>query len=177
MSLDDFYIDRGYLSAARRARLNFDHPRSIDWPRLEQVLSSFASGAAARVPRYDFATHSRLSLDTTLAPGSIIIIEGLWLFRRASIRRHLDLKVFITGPASLCEERRLQRDIRERGRTPEQVREQWRGQTRPMFERFVAPQERWADITLEAPISEQDVLNLAGKIEEISARETRAVGI
>src|SRR5438067_11198319 len=60
LSQDDFYLDRSHLSSARRARLNFDHPRAIDWERLEKVLSKWAHGETASVPRYDFVTHGRL---------------------------------------------------------------------------------------------------------------------
>src|SRR5687768_13666250 len=79
LSQDDFYFDRSHLSPARRARLNFDHPRAIDWERLEQVIARFAQGRATSVPRYDFATHGRLRGETALRPAAILIVEGLWL--------------------------------------------------------------------------------------------------
>ena len=175
LSQDDFYFDRSYLSPARRARLNFDHPRAIDWDRLETVLRDFADGRAAAVPRYDFATHGRLHGESMLSPAPILIIEGLWLFRRPTIRRLIDLKIFIRSTEQLCTERRLRRDTAERGRTRDQVMEQLSRYTLPMSERFVAPQEKWADTIVEAPIAEKAILKILNRIE---AKENRlTVGI
>ena len=165
LSQDDFYLDRSYLSPGRRARLNFDHPRAIDWKRLEMVLSTFASGRTASVPRYDFATHGRLREESELKPSQFLIVEGLWLFRQPVLRRLFDLKIFIRSSKELCIERRLQRDTRERGRTPDQVLAQMSRYTLPMSERYVAPQEKWADLVLDAPIGEGTILELVTTIE------------
>jgi uridine kinase len=177
LALDDFYLDRAHLGAARRARLNFDHPRAIDWARLEDVLASFAAGESARVPCYDFATHCRRSPGGMLDPAPVIIVEGLWLLRRASVRKYFMLKIYIRGDEKLREDWRLRRDTLERGRTASQAREQWQRQTRPMFWKFVAPQERWADVVLEAPVREADVAMLAGRLNEAMARDHEMVGI
>ena len=165
LSQDDFYLDRSYLSPVRRAQLNFDHPRAIDWKRLEDTLVKFAGGKAAWVPRYDFATHGRLNGDAELNPAAVLIVEGLWLFRQATLRGLFDLKVFIRSTPQLCTERRLRRDTAERGRTREQVLEQLSRYTLPMSERFVVPQEKWADVVLEAPIEEKEILKLVNRIE------------
>jgi uridine kinase len=165
LSQDDFYFDKSHLSPARRARLNFDHPRTIDWERLEETLSQFAQGRAAAVPRYDFATHGRLRGDAVLKPAPILIVEGLWLFRRPALRKLFDLKIFIRSTPQLCTERRLRRDTAERGRTQDQVMEQLSRYTLPMSEQFVAPQEKWADAVIDAPIREADVLGLLNRIE------------
>src|SRR5688572_26593412 len=154
LSLDNFYRDQSHLSLARRARVNFDRPQSIDWKRVEEVLSDFLQGRAASVPRYDYVSHGRLRDDLVLSPAPILIVEGLWLFRRPAVRKLFSLKVYIRSTNDLCKERRVRRDMRERGRTREQVLEQLHRHTLPMFERFVAPQEKWADVILDAPIPE-----------------------
>lgn len=175
LSQDDFYHDRSHLSPARRAKLNFDHPRAIDWERLELVLESFARGNGAAVPRYDFATHGRARLESRLEPMPIVIVEGLWLFRRPQLRRLFQLKIFIRSSRELCMERRLRRDTAERGRTRAQVLEQLKRYTLPMSERFVAPQEKWADMVLEAPIREKEISEIVKQIE--TSRNSLAVGI
>ncbi|MGZ8898983.1 MAG: uridine kinase family protein [Limisphaerales bacterium] len=175
LSQDDFYLDRSYLPAGRRARLNFDHPRAIDWKRLEKTLGQFARGRVASVPRYDFATHGRLNGDAELNPAAILIVEGLWLFRGARLRSLFDLKVFIRSTPELCTKRRLERDTAERGRTREQVMQQLSRYTLPMSERFVAPQERWADVVLKAPVGEREILEVLNRIEARNAELT--VGI
>jgi uridine kinase len=157
LSLDDFYLDRSHLSPGRRARVNFDHPRAIDWDRLESVLEAWAAGKSAAVPRYDFVTHGRMREERVLQPARYVIAEGLWLFRRPALRQLFHLRIFIRSSVELCRQRRLRRDTSERGRSPEQVVEQFNRYTLPMFERFVAPQERWAHVVLEAPVAEKDV--------------------
>ena len=175
LSQDDFYFDRSHLSPARRARLNFDHPRAIDWERLEMVLNDFARGQTVTIPRYDFASHGRLGDENTLPPAPIMIVEGLWLLRRPSLRQIFDLKIFLRSSHQLCTERRLQRDTAERGRTRTQVLEQLSRFTLPMSERFVAPQEKWADIVLDAPISDSHISMIVNRIQ--STHKTLAVGI
>lgn len=165
LSLDSFYRDQSHLSPARRARVNFDRPQSIDWKRVELVLSDFLQGQSAAVPRYDYVTHGRLRDDIVLNPAPILIVEGLWLFRRPAVRKLLSLKVYIRSTNDLCTKRRVRRDMTERGRTRRQVLEQLHRHTLPMFERFVAPQEKWADVILDAPIQENDVSHLANQIE------------
>ena len=165
LSLDNFYRDQSHLSPARRARVNFDRPQSIDWKRVEEVLSDFLQGRSAAVPRYDYVTHGRLRDDLVLSPAPILIVEGLWLFRRPGVRKLFRLKVYIRSTNDLCTERRVRRDMRERGRSREQVLDQLHRHTLPMFERFVAPQEKWADVIFDAPIQENDVSHLAHQIE------------
>jgi uridine kinase len=166
VSLDNFYLDRSSLSAGRRARLNFDHPRAIDWPRFEETLCRCASHRSFSVPCYDFSTHARQAGESVFAPVPVVIAEGLWLFRRASIRRLLTLKIFIRSTEEICVSRRLQRDTRERGRNLEQVRAQLGRYTLPMSRRYVAPQEKWADLILEAPIRAEDVSLVLKRIAE-----------
>src|SRR5579871_6045980 len=90
LRLDDFYRDRSHLSLPRRARLNFDHPRAIDWPEFEKVLRSCSAGVPVRIPKYDFARHTRAETRRWWRPKRTILIEGLWLLRRRSIRKLFD---------------------------------------------------------------------------------------
>lgn len=165
LSQDDFYHDRSHLPMGRRAKLNFDHPRSIDWSRLEEVLNHFVNGNEVSVPRYDFATHGRTEVENRLTPTQILLVEGLWLFTRPSLRRIFRLKIYIRASTHVCTERRLRRDTLERGRTSDQVLEQLHRHTLPMFERFVAPQEKWADAIVDAPIPEQAIQDLMNQID------------
>src|SRR5688572_29128427 len=133
LSLDSFYRDQSHLSPARRVRVNFDRPQAIDWERVEQALSALSQGRSAAVPRYDFVTHGRAHDEPILTPAPVIIAEGLWLFRRPSVRKFFSLKIYIRSTTDLCTQRRVQRDTTERGRTREQVLAQLHRQTLPMF--------------------------------------------
>jgi uridine kinase len=157
LSLDDFYRDQSHLSPERRALLNFDNPRMIEWTVLEKALDRFKAGRSVSVPRYDFATHSRGRKSKLLAPAKFLIVDGLWLLRRPGVRRRFDLRIFIECPDGLRLERRLARDIVERGRTEVSVREQFAATVQPMHEKFVSPQARWADVVLQPAFGEKEV--------------------
>jgi uridine kinase len=158
LSQDDFYKDLRHLSPARRAKTNFDHPHAIDWHGFEAVLQDCRANRATQVPRYDFASHTRCSDARPFIPSAVVLVEGLWLLWEPPVRHLFDLKIFINCPVQLRLERRLARDVAERGRTPESVHEQFSASVAPMHERFVAPQAAWADIILEQPLNEKDPL-------------------
>jgi uridine kinase len=167
ISLDDFYRDRSHVSPALRANINFDNPRAIDWAGLENVLNNLLAGRAARLPCYDFKTHCRLAEEKIIEPKPVITVDGLWLLRRASLRRLFALKIFIDCPARTRRSRRLARDLRSRGRTRASVLKQFRKTVEPMHDRFVTPQKRWADVVLRHDFKERVVKQLA---EQLHAR-------
>ncbi len=164
LSLDDFYRDRSHLPAARRARINYDHPRAIDWARVEACLRECRAGRPTRLPRYDFKTHTRSAAEPRWQPRPLVLFEGLWLLLRPPVRRLFDVTIFIESPAALRLRRRLARDVAERGRSRASVRRQFAATVAPMHERFVAPQKRWAQVVLNQPLGEADVYRLADQL-------------
>jgi uridine kinase len=174
LSLDDFYRDRSSLSIAQRARVNFDNPRSIDWETFKSVLNSCREGHKTLVPQYDFGTHTRYPGLRVFKPAPLILCEGLWLFRNAQIRRLFALKIFIQNPLNLCKSRRLERDLAHRGRAVEEIEKRFDTMVAPMNQKFVAPQERWADVVLREAPTEQTVQSLALRLREL-LKPTRIV--
>lgn len=147
-SLDAFYRDRSRLTPAQRARINFDHPRAIDSDWVQRALKRLRSGTPADIPCYDFLTHCRLKKVCRISPKPVVIVEGLWPFRTAALRRIFNVKIFIECNPKTRLKRRLARDLASRGRTEASIRQQFRSAVQPMHCRYVAPQERWADIVL-----------------------------
>ena len=172
LSLDSFYLDRSHLPAERRGKCNFDDPKAIDWDCLERTLKQLLNRKPARVPCYDFATHCRVALPLILSVGEfqslqpkpIIIVDGLWLLRRPAIRQLFDHKIFIECHTRLRFERRMKRDVVERGRTEDSVCEQFIETVAPMHKKFVQAQVRWADVVLAGTFGEIEVKALATKI-------------
>lgn len=146
--------------------MNFDNPRAIDWLTVEKTLNDLRNGRETQLPRYNFKTHCRAAEENTLAPKPVVIMDGLWLLRRSSVRSAFGLKIFIECPARTRRNRRLTRDLRSRGRTRASVLDQLRKSVEPMYARFVAPQRKWADITLRHDISEREVRRLARELRE-----------
>jgi uridine kinase len=164
LSLDDFYRDLSSLAPAERKKVNFDHPRSIDWLCVEHVLSDCRAGRLTRVPRYDFKTHTRVSPGEWFKPKLLNFMDGLWLLNGQAMRDAFDLKIFIDCSRALRLERRLTRDVAERGRSPLSVRRQFEDTVAPMHDRHVAPKAHWADIILKQPLQDKDIHQLADQI-------------
>jgi uridine kinase len=161
LALDDFYLDRSHLPVARRARINFDHPRCIDWEAFKGVLARCKAGLPALIPRYDYELHARGRILAPWRPRPIVIADGLWLLRRREIREMFAFSIFIECGHAARLKRRIERDAAERGRSVESVREQFSRVVAPMHERYVAPQARWADMVVRSPITHGKLENIA----------------
>jgi uridine kinase len=174
ISLDNFYRDRSHLPFRTRDRINFDHPRAIDWKRVENFLGSVRQGKPANIPEYNFTMHSCSGV-CAWQPKPVVLFEGLWLLWKRSVRECFDLAVYIDVPSSLRLQRRIIRDVAERGRSVESIRQQFRKQVAPMHTRYVAPQKGWADIVLKSNIGKREIDELAGTICKLRYSGTAAL--
>lgn len=145
---DHYYQDRSELPAAERALLNFDHPDSLDTALLVEHVRALKAGRGVDVPQYDFVTHARKTSTSRVEPKPVIIVEGILVFVDAALRQELDVKIFVDTDADIRVMRRIRRDIEQRGRTFQSVREQYYRTVRPMHLAFVEPSKRWADLII-----------------------------
>ena len=145
---DAYYKDLHTLSLEERAKVNFDHPESLDNDLLVAHLAALANGVAIDKPTYDFAHHTRAERSVRVEPRDVVLVDGILLFVDARIRRLLDIKIFIDVPDDVRFIRRLQRDVAERGRTMDSVIDQYLATVRPMHQEFVEPSKRHADVIL-----------------------------
>ena len=143
---DRYYRDRNDLRLEERAALNYDHPDSLETDLLVRHVEELRAGRTVDVPVYDFARHARQPTTETVVPKRAIIVEGILIFTDASLRRLMDVKVFVDTDDDTRFIRRLQRDLAERGRTVVSVIEQYLGTVKPMHLEFVEPSKRYADI-------------------------------
>jgi uridine kinase len=167
LALDDFYADRSPVKPAEREKINFDHPDAIDWPLFEAVLRELRNGDAAMVPRYDFASHTRLADWKPVRARPFIFVEGLWLLWPPQLRALFDFRIFLDCVQLLRFQRRLARDLSERGRTAEAIYEQFRTVVEPMHGRFVEVQKEWADLVIEKSITRMELGRLCGIIRAL----------
>ena len=145
---DAYYRDRSDLSFDERARLNYDHPASLDNDLLVEHLTQLRAGRAVEVPIYDFVAHARRAERRRIEPARLIIVEGILVFVEERVRRLLDIKLFVDTDADLRVFRRIRRDLEQRGRSFAQVREQYYASVRPMHLEYVEPSKRWADLII-----------------------------
>lgn len=168
LCLDDFYRDRAHLTLAQRKRINFDHPRAIDWPLFLEVLQGLRQGRTVEIPKYDFTQSTRSSQRGVCRPKPWILIDGLWLLHRRECRQLMEFSLFVECPAKLRLQRRLDRDLKERARSVASVQKQFREHTDPMHRRYVQPQARLASYMVKSPITDATVEDLAQTLDSLS---------
>lgn len=145
---DSYYKDNTGLPMDERKRLNYDHPDLIDLPMLTEHVRELIAGRAVDKPVYSFVEHTRTRETVRVTPKPIIIVEGILVLYFEELRRLMDIKLFVDCDPDVRFIRRLERDIRERGRTQENVIHQYLTTVRPMHIEFVEPSKRHADVII-----------------------------
>ncbi len=149
LPLDCYYFDLSHLPLDERARANFDMPSALDHDLFLQHLTALSEGREIPRPVYDFATHSRSDKVEIVKPRKFIIVEGLFVLYWADVRRVLGTKVYVDLEDKACLDRRILRDVKERGRTPESVIWQFTETVRPMAEKYIRPTHQFADLIVD----------------------------
>jgi uridine kinase len=145
---DAYYRDQAHLSFEDRAKINYDHPDSLELELLVEHLDSLRNGQPIERPVYDFSSHTRTEETYTIVPEPAVIVEGILVLADEALRERFDVRVYIDTEPDVRLMRRLQRDIVERGRTVESVLNQYERTVRPMHYQFVEPSKRYADIII-----------------------------
>lgn len=145
---DAYYRDRNNLPLEEREKINYDHPSSFDISLLIKHLRQL--GAGKDVPRlsYDYVSHTRKILPGKVPSKPVTILEGIMVLENENLRRMLDIKLYVDTDPDVRIIRRLRRDIHERGRSFENVIQQYLSSVRPMHLKFVAPSRRYADVII-----------------------------
>lgn len=143
---DAYYRDLGHLSLEERVGVNFDHPDALETSLLVAHLAALKRGEPVGVPVYNFVTHTRSNRAEPMGPKPVVVVEGILSLTDESLRDQMDLKVFVDTADDLRLIRRMERDIRERGRTVDSVAKQYLATVRPMHDQFVAPSKAHADL-------------------------------
>lgn len=143
---DAYYKDLSNLPPNQRIAVNFDHPDSLETELLTQHILTLKKYLPVDLPVYDFKNHIRTQDTIHVSPRSIIMVEGILIFSDASLRKLLDVKIYVDTDSDIRFIRRLERDIAERGRTTESVVHQYLTTVRPMHLEFVEPSKRYADV-------------------------------
>jgi uridine kinase len=144
LGLDAYYRD---FSGVPEDEIEVDVPGALDHPLLLEQLAALARGRPVEQPVYDYTTHSRRPGERLrIKPGEFVLVEGLFALYWDDVRELFDLGVFVTVDHETALGRRIERDVRERGRTEASVRTQYRTKVRPNYQRFVEPTLQFADL-------------------------------
>ncbi|WP_298609223.1 uridine kinase [uncultured Thiothrix sp.] len=153
VELDSYY--HAAINFPTKIKGNYDHPLSLDEPRLVEDLLKLKAGEMIHKPCYDFTVHNRARFSERVYPTPFIIIDGILLFALQQVAKLVDLSVFVDTPADIRLARRLLRDVRERGRTLDDVLAQYLNTVRPMHEQYVEIHKTKTDILVSGTDSIQ----------------------
>jgi uridine kinase len=156
VALDCYYHSLDHLPLEQRARSNFDVPDSLDAELLARHVGQLARGEEIHVPVYDFSRHTRTTAVRAVRATRYALIEGLFALHWEAVRELLGVKLYVGAPEDVCLKRRIERDVRERGRTPESVIEQCRTTVEPMAKKYVLPTAAFADLVLDGEARIED---------------------
>ena len=145
---DSYYRDRSDIPLEERRRANYDHPDALETSLMVEHVSRLQRWQAVDLPLYDFTTYTRQGETLPVSPRPVIILEGILVLSDERLRSFMDIKVFVETDSDVRFIRRLQRDVKERGRSVDSVIEQYLRTVRPMHLEFVEPSKRYADIII-----------------------------
>lgn len=166
---DDYYKDQSDLLLHERLKTNYDHPDSLDNELFIKHLNELINGNAINKPTYDFVNHTRSMETELIKPKSVIIIEGILILTDEKIRELSNIKLFVKLDDDLRFIRRLERDIKERGRTVDHVIHQYLNTVKPMYHRFIEPTKRYADVIIPNDTKHDVAVDIiVAKIKSIS---------
>ncbi|NUQ29423.1 MAG: uridine kinase [Acidobacteriaceae bacterium] len=149
-ALDLYYLDLSHLPFEARDKTNFDHPDSLESELLIEHVRLLADGKPIRRPIYDFKTHSRVPNQfDPVTPTRVVIVEGILALHYPELLPLYSFSVYVDAPNQICLNRRIYRDMRERGRTEQSVRDQFEATARPMAEMYVVPSQLNANMTVK----------------------------
>jgi len=148
ISQDNYYRDNHDMPLEERSKINFDHPRSIDFDLLKEHVSQLKEGKSIEQPVYSFITHTRTEEKILTHPQSVVIVEGILVLTDPDLRDLFDMKIFVHADSDERLIRRVRRDIQERGRDLDEVLTRYQDTLKPMHQQFIEPSKNYADIII-----------------------------
>ncbi|MBR5740502.1 MAG: uridine kinase [Firmicutes bacterium] len=146
LSHDFYYKQHNDIPFEERKKINYDHPNAFDTDIMIEHIKELARGNAIDRPVYDFTIHNRVDETVRVEPARVIVVEGILIFENKELRDLCDIKVYIDTDADVRIIRRILRDVNERGRTLDNIVQQYLTTVKPMHDEFVEPSKRYADI-------------------------------
>ena len=159
ISMDSYYKDLSHINYKKRIKQNFDHPDSIDINLLEHHLKQVSMGYEISIPIYDFTNHIRIGETSSISDARIIVVEGIFALHYSQLRKLYTLKIFLDTPESIRFERRLIRDVKERGRTIKSIKDQYNSTVLPMHNKYVEPSKKFSDLVLNGKDNINIIIN------------------
>lgn len=167
VSQDDYYIPVGHNMTQEENKLyNFDLPETIDHKHFEDDIERLVNFETVFKKEYTFNNPNAVPKIMEIKPAPILIVEGLFILHFRKIADQLNLKIFIDTEEQIALERRLKRDLIERGYSNEDAMYKWINHVVPAYKQFLLPYKNECDkvITNNTHVAD-DIISIT---EEIS---------
>lgn len=166
LSLDQYYSDLSHLSVEERKEVNFDHPDILQFSEAAEHIDSLLAGSRTSTPDYDFSVHNRTEKDIWIEPQPVIVFEGMHTLYHKPLLDKYAMHIFLNVPEETRWERKLERDMRERGRSYEDVEHMWNRFTKPMHNEFVQPMKERAEFVFEESYTPEILYTIQEEIQK-----------
>lgn len=160
LNQDAYYRDHPNLSFAEREKLNYDEPGIFEHDLFYEDMRSLIAGEAIQRRAYDFSNHRRADMNEWIAPGDVLITEGIHMFYDSRLRELINFKIFIRVDPDICLLRRVQRDILERNRSIDGVAKQYLTTVKPMYDRWIRNYIDYADLIVTGGGKNQRIVDI-----------------
>lgn len=139
VSQDDYYHPVGEMTAEENKLYNFDLPSTIDDALFTKDINALLAGDTVFKKEYTFNNSSAVPKILEIRSAPIIIVEGLFILHFKEIADLLDLKIFIDTEEDVALQRRLKRDLIERGYSEDDILYKWMNHVLPAYKEFLLP--------------------------------------
>lgn len=143
---DAYYFDHPNLTFEERTLLNYDEPEIFDHDLLLADVKKLIAGEPITRKAYDYADHRRADKDELIYPHEVMILEGIHCFHDERLCELMYLKLYMKVEPDICLLRRIQRDIKERGREIDGISMQYLTTVKPMYDKYIRNYVEHADV-------------------------------
>ncbi len=164
---DNYYRAQDDLSFEERKKMNYDHPSAFETDLLIEHLRELKNGHTIQCPIYDYSNHNRSNEVTIVKPSRIILLEGILVLADERLRKMMDIRIFVDADADERILRRVQRDVKERGRDIENIIDQYLTTVKPMHYLYVEPTKMYADFVTNSGMNDVALDLVATKIQSL----------
>lgn len=148
-TMDSYYLPRDWQKPDENGYLNFDLPGAFHTQKLIYDFIDLTSGFSIEQPVYQYNLSPADVKFTIIEPAPVIIAEGIFLFHHKELLDRLNIKIYIDAPFELKRQRRIERDIRERGYEEAAIHYRFDIHAEKSFQEYVRPYKDKADFIIE----------------------------
>jgi len=149
-TLDSYYLPRDWQKKDKNGYLNFDLPEAFNTQKMLYDFIDLTSGFSIEQPIYKYNVSPPSIEFAIIEPAPVIIAEGIFLFYYKELLNRLHTKVLIDAPFEVKRQRRIERDVRERGYEVPQILYRFDNHAQDSYNNYVLPFKNEADYLIES---------------------------